>query len=93
VEGRQIVPDTFTEDEIERLAEMEHGRWNIERLLAGWTWGESREEAAKTSPCLVPWSELPDEVKQWDLQAVARIPELLAKAGYEVYRPERDSSA
>lgn len=28
---------TFTEDEVEIMAEIEHARWNVERLLDGWT--------------------------------------------------------
>ena len=56
----------FSDDEIERLAEMEHGRWNAERLDAGWTWGPVCKPAAKTSPYLVPWSDLSEDIRDYD---------------------------
>jgi len=86
VTDRDIVPITFTEDEIEIMAEMEHTRWNVERLRDGWRWGEKRDTIKKTSPYLVDWSDLPTDVKEWDRQAVRKIPELLAKVGLEIQR-------
>ena len=68
VTDRDIVLMTFTEDEVEIMAEMEHARWNVERLLDGWKWGDRRDVTKKTSPYLVGWSELPDDVKEWDRQ-------------------------
>ena len=72
----------------EMLAEAEHARWTVERLLAGWTLGEKRDVAGKVSPYLVSWASLPDDVKEWDRRAVRAIPKLLAGAGYEVERAE-----
>lgn len=86
VNNRDIVLLTFTDDEVEVMAEMEHARWNDERLLDGWKWGEKRDVAKKTSPYLVPWSELSDDVKELDRRTVRKIPEFLAKVGLEVRR-------
>ena len=33
---------------LERLAEMEHGRWNVERLLLGWRWAEAKDVSRET---------------------------------------------
>ncbi|MDE3090868.1 MAG: hypothetical protein KGJ80_15945, partial [Chloroflexota bacterium] len=79
IEGREIVLLTFADNEIEIMAEMEHGRWVAERLLDGWTWAKERDVTKKTSPYLVSWSELPDNVKEWDRETVRKIPEFLAK--------------
>lgn len=68
------------------MAEIEHARWNVERLLDGWKWGEKRDIVKKTSPYLVGWSELSNDVKEWDRQTVRKIPEFLAKVGLEVRR-------
>ena len=38
----------ITEEEAEIMAEMEHARWNVERLLDGWTWGERRDIIKKS---------------------------------------------
>lgn len=77
---------TFTDEEIETMAEMEHERWMAEKRLDGYVDGEERDHDAKTSPYLVPWEELSEEVKEWDLDAVRAIPELMADAGFEIYR-------
>jgi hypothetical protein len=77
---------TFTEDEIEIMAKMEHARWNEERLRDGWRWGKKRDIIKKTSPYLVGWSELPEDAKERDRQTVRKIPELLAKVGLEIQR-------
>lgn len=81
----EIALVSFTTAEIERLAEMEHDRWNAERLADGWTLGE-RDVLAKTSPYLVSWDELPEDVREWDREAVRRIPELLAGVRVEIRR-------
>jgi len=73
-------------EEIELLAELEHGRWNAERLLSGWRYGPVKNSKLKISPYLVPWNELPDSIKKYDRDAVKEFPVLLAKGGMEVYR-------
>lgn len=75
----------FTENDIECMAEMEHGRWNIERLRDGWRHGP-RDDARKLHDCLVPWSQLPENVKKYDRNAVRCFPAILARAGLEIYR-------
>jgi ppGpp synthetase/RelA/SpoT-type nucleotidyltranferase len=89
VRDREIALMSFTDDEVELMAEMEHGRWNAERLTAGWSWGERKDIQAKTSPYLVPWSELPENVKNWDRKTVREIPRYLAAVGLEVQRKAR----
>ncbi len=79
----------FTPEEVEYMAELEHGRWNVERLKNGWRLG-ARDDAKKLHDCLVPWRELsdgPDGVKIYDRRAVTDFPVILAKAKLEVYRP------
>lgn len=76
----------LSQAEVERLAEMEHGRWNVERLLAGWRWGPERDHERKTNPNIAPWSKISEEVKRYDREAVSAIPTHLAEAGYEVVR-------
>ena len=86
VTDRDIRLMTFTEDEVKSMAEMEHQRWNVERLLNGWMWGERRDTMKKTSPYLVGWADLPEDVKEWDRETVRKIPEFLAKVGLKVRR-------
>ena len=86
VTGREIALMKFTDGEVEVMAEMEHGRWSAERLSRGWRWGERRDEERKTSPYLVAWSELPEEIRERDRSTVRRIPSYLAGVGLELRR-------
>jgi hypothetical protein len=75
----------FSDPDVELLARMEHARWCAERVLGGWTPGP-RDHAARTTPYLVPFDDLPENVKDYDRQAVRSIPPLLAAAGQKIYR-------
>jgi voltage-gated potassium channel Kch len=85
-DGRQ--PATrLTEAEFEELARMEHDRWRTDRLASGWTLG-ARDEAGRKHPGLVPWSELPEAVRDIDRELVRALPELLAEVGSVIARVE-----
>lgn len=90
IKGREIKITEFTDEEVEIMSEMEHGRWNAERLLDGWKWGKEKDVEKKISPYLVSWDELSEEVKEWDRQTVRKIPEFLASVGFEVYKINKD---
>jgi hypothetical protein len=78
-------PARFSPNEIESMARMEHERWVAEKLLDGFSPGP-RDVTRKTSPYLVPWDDLDEKVRDYDREAVREIPELLASAGFEIYR-------
>jgi ppGpp synthetase/RelA/SpoT-type nucleotidyltranferase len=71
---------------IARLAEMEHGRWNVERLLLGWRRAEAKDVVKRLSPYLTPWDSLSRKIQQYDLEAVCSFPAKFREAGLEVYR-------
>jgi len=75
----------FTEEEVERMAEMEHARWNIERLFSGWKWGEVKDADNKISPWIISWNMLPNDIKKYDRDAINEIPDILADYGLEIY--------
>ena len=72
-------------DGVRRLAEMEHGRWNAERLLLGWRYAEAKDVARRLSPFLVPWDALPPDIQDYDLQAIRGLPRTFREAGLEVW--------
>ena len=74
------------DSEIECMAEIEHGRWNMERLRDGWRYGKIRDDSKKIHDCLVPWTELPEEIKHYDREIVRAFPSILAQAGLEMLR-------
>jgi len=73
-----------------RLAELEHGRWNVERLSRGWRYAESKDVANKLSPCLVPWPDLVNingtDYQPYDIDAVRGLPKKLREVGLELYK-------
>ena len=77
----------FTPDEIELMARMEHERFVEERLRGGWRIGP-KDLAKKTNPHLVPWEQLPEEIKELDRNPVRGLPRFLARAGLQIHRLE-----
>jgi ppGpp synthetase/RelA/SpoT-type nucleotidyltranferase len=88
VQGRRVALMQFSDDEIDMMAELEHARFNVERLLDGWKRGPKKDIDNKISPFLVPWSELAEITKEKDREIVKGIPKVLAKVSLEVRRKE-----
>jgi hypothetical protein len=80
------VDPVFTPEEVEGMAEMEHGRWNVERLNAGWRPGEPKSIERQISPYLAPWGQVPERIKNYDREAVKGYPVVLRAAGLGIYR-------
>ena len=74
----------FTPSEIELLAVLEHRRWLAERTEAGWTYNPEKNVAAKQSPYLLSWEELPDLAREWNRSSIRDIPTLLATVGLAI---------
>jgi RyR domain len=72
---------SFSTEELERMARMEHERWVGERQAAGWAYGSVKDPSRKLSPYLVPWESLPEEIREHDRRAVRAIPRVLAMVG------------
>jgi hypothetical protein len=47
-------------------AEVLHERWCDAKVADGWTFGDVKDDAAKTHPCLVPYDELPQGQRDKD---------------------------
>jgi hypothetical protein len=43
-----------------------HALWMESRVAEGWTYGPVKDFVAKTSPCLVPYAELPEAQRRKD---------------------------
>jgi hypothetical protein len=81
----------FTPEEVEKMAEMEHRRWVEERLTESWSHAPGPKDLKhKTSPYLVPWDELPEDIKDLDRNTVREIPSFLARAGFQVCQMPKD---
>jgi hypothetical protein len=84
-------PDfTFKPEEVERLAIDEHDRWILEREDAGWRQvdGDTASDPdKKTTPYMVAFKKLPEDIAEYDRVFVREIPKLLASAGLQIKRP------
>lgn len=84
---------SFTPEQVEYLARMEHDRWVAERLFEGWTYAKGPKNIErKTSPDLVSWEELAEDGREKDRAAGRDLPALLKSVGLGVYPLGRESS-
>lgn len=71
---------------MELLAQLEHRRWMAEKYLAGYSYGEVRDEDRMLHPDLIPWEQLTEEDKEKDRANIRQIPHLLKLRGQKVVR-------
>jgi hypothetical protein len=76
----------FTEEEIDYLAQMAHEKWRHEKELKGWVYGVQQDNENKIHNCIMPWEQLPEELKAVDRGTMKAIPEILGNVGFKVYR-------
>jgi voltage-gated potassium channel Kch/predicted Rossmann-fold nucleotide-binding protein len=89
--GLQAQQFEFGPEQRALLARMEQMRWRRWWEQRGWKSDaenpERRDPAAKIRPYLVPWEQLPEKAKGYNLAAVRRyVPEALEHAGFEIVR-------
>lgn len=59
----------FSSDaECEKIAELEHERWNAQRRMDGWRWADipSKDDHRRLHPDLAPYGRLKDSTKEYD---------------------------
>ena len=85
--GESCTPPTFAVEEVERMAEREHGRFNAERIMDGWHYQPGdKDTVKKTRPYLIPWSELDPAIAEFDRDAVREYPMVLRTADMGVFK-------
>ena len=68
----------------EQIAENVHEVWSQNRINDGWKYGEVRNDANKETPCLVPYSKLPESEKEYDRKTAFETIKLIIKLGYKI---------
>lgn len=68
----------------ERIAENVHENWSAGRIADGWIYGEKRDDDKKTTPCLVPYSELSEIEKDFDRNTAMQTLKLIVVLGYKI---------
>ena len=81
------LPDELNELR-EALAENAHDVWAVERIAQGWTYGPKRDDDKKETPCMVPYSQLPDSEKKFDRDMAESSLKLVKAVGYDIIKKE-----
>jgi len=70
----------------ELIAANVHDVWVAGRIKEGWTYGEAKDTEKKTTPCLVPYNELPESEKEYDRNTAMETLKLITKLGYKIIK-------
>lgn len=81
------LPDGL-EELVEQLAQNVHENWAKSRLEEGWVYGPVRDDARRTTPCLVPYGELSEEERDYDRRTALETVRQILKLGYAIRREE-----
>lgn len=68
----------------EKIAENVHDVWSVGRMAEGWIYGEKKDAEKKTTPLLIPYSELPESEKAYDRNTAFETLRLIVKMGYRI---------
>ena len=68
----------------EKIAENVHDVWSAGRMAEGWTYGKKKDAEKKTTPLLIPYSELPESEKAYDRNTAFETLKLIVKMGYRI---------
>lgn len=68
----------------EQMAENVHEIWAATRIEQGWIYGPERNDALKHHPCLVPYSELPEEEKVYDRNTSIETLKFILAKGWKI---------
>ncbi|XP_017836906.1 ryanodine receptor isoform X16 [Drosophila busckii] len=68
----------------EKLAENIHEMWALNKIEAGWSWGEHREDYHRIHPCLTQFEKLPAAEKRYDNQLAVQTLKTIIALGYYI---------
>ena len=66
------------------LAKNVHNVWAQKRLSEGWKYGTARNDDRKEHPCLVPYEDLPEDERVYDLITVTETLKTIVALGYYI---------
>ena len=73
----------------EQLAANIHDVWAENRIREGWTYGPERDDQTKTTPCLVPYEQLPESERAYDRDTALQTLKMITKLGWRIGQPEK----
>ena len=88
IDTREIALDETILQLSEQLAKNTHEVWALQRSKQGWSYGEHRDDAAKKTPCMVPYEQLPESEKEYDRSTAMETLKLILKLGYRITKKD-----
>lgn len=84
----EISPEQFikdlSDDKLLALMKMEKYRWNAERTIEGWKYGEKRDDINRVHPLIIQFNKLNEKEKFKDKQVIINLPYIMNIAGYKI---------
>lgn len=74
---------------IEAMAMNVHEVWATSRIAEGWQYGDTRDDARKQHPCLMPYNELPENEKEYDRKTAVETLKLIQQLGFTIEKGEK----
>nr|XP_036227361.1 ryanodine receptor isoform X22 [Bactrocera oleae] len=68
----------------EKLAENIHEMWALNKIEAGWSWGEHRDDYQRIHPCLTQFEKLPLPERRYDSQLAVQTLKTILALGYYI---------
>ncbi|XP_050555823.1 ryanodine receptor isoform X36 [Spodoptera frugiperda] len=84
VDTLQIPLPSYVEQIRDKLAENIHEMWAMNKIEAGWMYGDQRDDLHKIHPCLVPFERLPPAEKRYDIQLAVQTLKTILALGYYI---------
>ncbi|KAL6426510.1 hypothetical protein ACFW04_009145 [Cataglyphis niger] len=74
----------YVEQIRDKLAENIHEMWAMNKIEAGWIYGEVRDDLRKIHPCIVQFERLPAAEKRYDTQLAVQTLKTILALGYYI---------
>ncbi|KAI4471407.1 ran binding protein 9-related [Holotrichia oblita] len=84
VDTSMVSLPSYIESIKDKLAENIHEMWAMNKIEAGWQWGEVRDDMRHIHPCLVPFDKLPPAEKRYDSQLAVQTLKTILALGYYI---------
>ena len=86
IDTSNIILDKEILELSEKLAENAHDIWAIKRINEGWIYGTIRDDIALTTPDLIPYKELSNEEKEYDINTSIETLKVIKKLGFNIIK-------
>lgn len=80
--SQQLPSELLSSEVLEKISEQIHNTWMEGRKKQGWIYGEERNDSLKQTPCIVPYSKLPEIEKEYDRNTVKATIKALYSLGF-----------